>query len=79
MDFRIGGRFGHMVIEDQGQVASPVEIGQHRGDPAGEIGKDDNSAFLFIHLLQQSRIGFFQAKALDLKAGPFKGAGKDGT
>ena len=65
-----------MMVQNQRQVSSFVQLRKHRSNPAGEIGKDDNFTFLFVNLLQQGRIGFFQAEAVYPITGPFKGPGE---
>ena len=68
-----------MVVQDQDQIASPVQFRQQRGYASGKIGKDDDFALLLVNPVQQRRIRFFQAEALHFKAGSFKSPVENGS
>ena len=76
---RIGRGFSDMVIQDQGEVSSPLQLGKQRGDSAGKIGEDENLPLLLVDPLQHCWVRLLQTEAPDFVPLPFEGAGEDGA
>ena len=68
-----------MVIQDQGQVSSLVQLGKQRGDPSGKIGEDEDLTLLLEDLFQHCGVWLFQTEAPDSISLPFECAGEYGA
>ncbi len=77
-DPRVGRSLGDVVIEDQREVPPPVQVGEQRGDPPGEVGEDEDLAALLVDLLQHGGIRLLQTEAPDREALPFQRPREDG-
>ena len=66
------------MIQNQSQIPSLIQIGNHRSDPACKICKDKNPSILPIDLFKNSRIRFSQAKPVNIISCSCKSLLKDG-
>jgi len=68
-----------VVIEDEDQVASPVEVRDQRRDAAGEVREDNQPVLIFEHPFEHRRVGFFETHPVHRKPLALECPGQNGA
>ena len=77
VDLIVGWRFRLVVVENQHQVSTAVEVGDERRDAAREIGQHNQLVGGPENVFEHHRVRFFETDATDLESIALEGTGKD--